>query len=75
MDRGMNNTPAGGCMNQRKFTDEQVEKIRVMVWEKGISQRAASRMCGMKSRGGSFWKMLHGYAYETAGGPTGKANE
>jgi hypothetical protein len=59
----------------RALTDQQVEEIRTLVWEKGISQRAVAKMFGMQSRGGSFWKMLHGYAYKNVGGPTGKTND
>ncbi len=58
--------------SNRALTDEQVREARALVWRKGVSQTAAAQRFGMKKQSGSFWRMLHGYAYKNVGGPTGR---
>jgi len=59
----------------RTLTDEQVRTLRHLVWIDGLSHREAARRLGIKRVGGSFWLAVHGFAYKTAGGPTGKGEK
>jgi len=66
---------SSGCdMNpsNKKYTNEQIRTLRLMVWRDGLSQREAVKRLGLRNVGGSLWLALHGYAYKTAGGPTGR---
>lgn len=58
----------------RKLTDEQVVKIRHLVWDEGYTYRAAAEAVGITEIcWTSLTAVVRGLAYKTLGGPTGGA--